>query len=199
MTRLTIASLTSELAALNISLTGKTGAYTVVFPTGYSQTHNTLAEVKQHVDQYFEQNTAQPKIKPQTEPTEAEAYNTQYVRNEQLFNELHSQGLPAPDFAHTTPYLDEERMGEALVNAADERREAQQMINDFRGCEGNTCPATLPTLPEDSIDHTEVAYKQFNNNHSQRYTFGFNCEMTARVNGKLQRRANKFHALLACA
>lgn len=150
MARLTIASLTETLAAQGISLTKEKRGYTVVMVNGFSFYCEKLADVTEAVEKNraYDDSLLTPSqvqeadVKAGTSEADyfdAEeqvdningdiltavgmlARNTQSVRNEQLFNELHRQGLEPPNFANTTTAEDEELMGRLLVQDADAKR-----------------------------------------------------------------------------
>jgi nitrate reductase NapAB chaperone NapD len=205
MARLTIASLTETLAAQGISLTKTSKGYTVVMANGFSFMEPTLSKVQDSVvyelnkdlteaDYYlteeeqkkYDEGESYSDREPQTEPTQAEAYNIQYVRCEQLFNEMHKQGLPMPAFGNTETKEDEQKMGELLVKAANERRELKQEAIDAIENIGT------------AIGSSFVYQSKRKQNQSDKWALGF-AGFGHRVNAKLQRRANRFHSLLATA
>lgn len=201
MPRLTIASLTSNLAAQGINLTKEKKGYSVVMVNGYSFHCDTLTEVVTAVDlnrAYDDSLLTSQQIKEadvkagvQTHPTEAEIMSVQSTRVNQLISyatkecDLEIDWLPVDN----TLKQDEEEIATELVRQAEERRE-QLQPKQMSECQGNTCPAILP----DFDPQFELQPLAFIREKVICRGFGTN---TPRVSSKLQRRANRFHQLLA--
>jgi hypothetical protein len=203
MARLTIASLTSDLAAQGISLTKTSKGYTVVMTNGYSFTEPTLAKVVIAIDEADVKTGCLGNTCPATLPefdaeeevdningTELEIMSVQSTRVNQL-----ASLFPDNDWLHSAVKVDstlaedEEVLGAELVRQADERREQKelQQIDEELG----------KSFVYRSL---EQAYPS-KQNHSNKFITGFgtNSGNTARVSAKLQRKANRFHSLLATA
>lgn len=201
MTRLTFASLAQTLSLQDISLTGKSGKYIVESAYVYEpQVFKTLSEVKTYTDELLsireEANTLVSTIKTevQTEPTEAEVDNIQYVRAEQLFNEIKAKGIVTPSMANTTNAEDEELMGKLLVQAADKRRENTK-VNGWVGEDWEYISIDDWSVVSQS---NKKVFEQMVSMVSKQIARGF-ATNTPRVSAKLQRRANKFFANLPAA
>lgn len=167
--RNTLVNLTSWALTHNISLTkGKGGRYTVVLPTGYSEEHKLLSDAHTQMFNYLVEEHEKAKG-VQTQPTDKEAYTTASTRVNQLANLL-----PDDELLHSlirvdsTLAEDEEELGAQLVREADERRALRKNA--------------IETI--EFVKGLGVICRGFSTN-------------TPRVSAKIQRKSNKFFALLS--
>jgi hypothetical protein len=189
MARLTFASLESDLKAYGISLTGKSGLYTVVLQSGFSTNHRTLIEVLDHCQPYmfFAETEADVEVVVEAAVEEEDYDAVQSTRVNQLASYYLSTANEDLDWLSEDISMaeQEEKIGAQLVREADERKTSAsrsfRSLHDF---------AVDCNLSSDAQHHNQVLCLGFGKGDGKNIS-------TARVNNKLQRRANRLHSLLA--